>query len=483
MRAGHLAYRTTPVKAVVLGLLAAAALAGLLVLSTLGHFRMAFAATILLFLLAVAFYKVELGVICAVVYLIILGELRRLLILMDGWPDFDPLLLIGSGFAAVVLVSLLARKQIDAGTPLSKAVFLLMLVMILQMFNPAQGGLVVGMAGAMFYLVPLFWFWLGRHGLTERSFETLLFKVILPFGLVATLFSLYQTFNGYLPHQQMWYDLAGYGSLGPAFALKPLTFFSSSTENAVFLSIAVIILLCFAIRGQALALVPAAVAIVAIFLIGSRGPIVKIVFAAACLWAVLGRTKASWVARSGLALVIGVVGLIWTMNQVSKIEAEGAAGFYLERQTTGILGSLEEGSSAHGHSSMFFMGIRRGFQTPLGTGLGSTTKAAGKYGVSGGSTEMDLSNIFVSTGVVGGLIYLFIIVMVFVSAVKVWERDRTTVAMVMLGVLLISVMTWLHGGRYCLAPLLWLVIGRLDGMVSKPSLPQPTLSRSIGRDD
>jgi hypothetical protein len=233
-----------------------------------------------------------------------------------------------------------------------------------------------------------------------------------------------------------------------------------------------------AIRGQILALVPAAVAIVAIFLIGSRGPIVKIVFAAACLWAVLGQTKASWIARSGIAVAIGVVGLVWTMNQVSKIEAEGAVGFYLERQTTGILGSMEEGSSAQGHKDMFFMGIRRGFETPLGTGLGSTTKAAGKYGVSGGSTEMDLSNIFVSTGVAGGLVYLFVIGSVFVSAVRLWERYRTTVTLVLLGVLFISVMTWLHGGRYCLAPLLWLMIGRVDGMIARAA-SDDTMARSI----
>jgi hypothetical protein len=174
-----------------------------------------------------------------------------------------------------------------------------------------------------------------------------------------------------------------------------------------------------------------------------------------------------WVTRGVFALLIGVAGLVWTMNQVSTIQAEGAVGFYLERQTEGLLNPGE--SSAAGHGMMFTRGIRLGIENPLGTGLGSTTKAAGKYGVQGGSTEVDLSNIFVSTGIVGGLAYLVVIALVFVTAFRLWTHDRSMLTLILLGFVVITCTSWLHGGRYFMAPFIWTIIGGLDGMWSRES--------------
>jgi hypothetical protein len=76
----------------------------------------------------------------------------------------DALLLVAP-LAAFFLCCLTAvsGKRLSRGGGLSIAVLLLAVLMTAQIFNPAQGGLVVGLGGALFYLVPLLWFWIGSH--------------------------------------------------------------------------------------------------------------------------------------------------------------------------------------------------------------------------------------------------------------------------------------------------------------------------------
>jgi hypothetical protein len=443
-----------------------------------GQVRLAIALTVGGGLIALATVRIQMALMGVLVYLVFLGDLRRLLIPWAGWSDMDPLLIVGPVFAIALCAYAFASQAAQADTPMARWVLALMGVMALQVFNPRQGGLLVGVAGALFYIVPLLWFWIGRSYATPAFMRTLLFKVIVALAGLAALMGLYHSFYGYLPYQQQWYDIAGYVALGAEGHKAPISFFSSSIEYANFLLVAIVVLWAVVVKEkQYVLLFPIALFFVSVFLMGSRGPIVKLLVTFAILWAVMGRGVRTWVIRGAVALCIGVAGLAWSLPQLGSVSSDARVQHRVDRQAKGLLGATEEGSSASNHLGMMLHGYKRGFKNPLGEGLGATTKAAAKFGGSGASTEVDSSDVFVSTGLVGGVIYLIIVVLIILSTVRYWRRTRGTLPLALMGALAVLFFVWLRGGQYAVSSIVWLLVGALDRFENRrASSREPTRS-------
>src|SRR5687767_12902689 len=183
----------------------AVALPALVLLAISGEVRVPLAAALAFPLLALAAVNVRASIMAAMVFLILLGDLRRALIPIAGWSGMDPLLLVGPAFALLIGAAALGTGALKLDTPLAKWAAGLMLVMAVQIFNPLQGGLAVGVAGIIFLMAPLFWFWVGRAYATPDLMKRFLCTIVVPLGLIATAFGFYQRFVGYLPYQMEWY--------------------------------------------------------------------------------------------------------------------------------------------------------------------------------------------------------------------------------------------------------------------------------------
>lgn len=433
-------------------------------------YRFAIASTVTFLLIALSVVNIRMSIIGAFVYLVFMGDLRRLLIPSVGWSGEDPLLLIGPVFALVVFAYAWSSQSIRVDSPLAAWMLALIGVMILQMFNPRQGGLIVGVAGALFYIIPLLWYWIGRTYATPSFVNQLLFYVVAPLAALSAAFGLFQIFYGFLPYQMDWYELGGASVVGAVGTEKPMSFFSSPTEHDNFVLSGLIVLIAALLHrrqyGLLLFILPLTAAI---FLGGSRGPVAKLIVTATGLWAVLGTNKSTWIVRGGLALVLAVVGLSWSLSSIEVQESNERVEFRLERQRKGLTGATNENSSALNHLSMMAHGFKQGVTTPLGYGLGATTRAGAKYGGMSGSTEADSSDVFRSTGLVGGIIYLVILFLVIRSAVQYWGRTRSLLALCLAGVLAVNFFLWLRGGQYAVSPLIWFLIGALDRFQNRPS--------------
>jgi hypothetical protein len=448
-----------------LGLLGAGALTYLILA---GHVRAAVALGLTVGLAATAMVRIQAAICAAVIYLVLMGDVRRLLIPWAGWSGTDPLLLVGPAFAVFLCAYAWASRDVEVDTWMGRAVLALMVVMVLQIFNPRQGGLMVGVAGALFYVVPLLWYWIGRTYATPAFMKTLLYRVILPLAVLAALFGYYQTFYGYLPYQQQWYEIAGYIALGPAGKQAPISFFASSAEHSMFLVVATMLIWAVVLRDQnyaALALLP--FFIVLSFLGGTQSPVVMSIAVGAVLWAVQGKSRKSWMVRGTLALVVGFAGLYWSVTQVATMESSSQARvkFRVENQTESLLNPTDkERSTMPAHFYMMVYGVVNGFRNPLGGGLGSTTKAASKFGGGSKSAEVDFSNVFLATGVVGGGLYVVVIFLAVRAAVRYWHFTRSLLALALIAVLTATFRKWLAGGQYAIASLVWICIGALDRM-------------------
>lgn len=459
-------YITTSILSALIG---AAAISHLIVSE---KYRFAIAITVSLLLIAFSVVNIRIAIVGTLVYLVFMGDIRRMLIPSVGWSGEDPLLLIGPMFAIIVFAYAWSSRSVEVNTPLAGWILGLMGIMMLQMLNPRQGGLIVGVAGALFYLIPLAWYWIGRTYATPAFVKQLLFYVVVPLACLSAVFGLYQTFYGFLPYQELWLDIAGSPAfLGSEGIEKPMSFFASPTEydNFVLSGLAILLAVLFQRRqyGVLLLIIPL---FVAVFLGGSRGPVAKFIVTAAGLWAVIGSTKVTWVVRGLLALVLGVAGLSWSLSSVEIEGANERVEFRFERQRRGLTGATNENSSAQNHIGMMISGFKQGITNPIGLGLGATTKASGKYGSSvGGSTEVDSSDVFRSTGLAGGVFYLIILYLIIRSAFQYWTRTRSLLALAMAGVLAINFFLWLRGGQYAISPLVWFLIGALDQFQNMPT--------------
>ena len=454
--------------------------AGILTAFFFGQERMAITGSIIFVLLALALVNVRLAVLGVFAFLIVLGDLRRLLIPVVGWSGADPLLLVAPGICVLLVGHLLTTKQLNLRSTLSRWVLLFTAIMTLQIFNPTQGGLVVGVAGAIFLIVPTFWFWVGQAYGTRSMARTLFYYLLVPLSIPAFTMGFVQLFYGYLPYQKEWYRIAGYAAIGTDInSLRPVSIFVNITEYLIFLSIVVILLTAAlmhrkatrTIKLAALALIPLCTA--SILFAGSRGPVVMSITVIALLWALRGKTVRAWMPRLALALLLGGGGLVWGLTHASNVESQHEQiSDNLARQAD----LIETGGTTGIHLELAWQGIQYGVENPLGAGIGSVTRAATKFGGKRLSSEIDISNMFMATGVGGGVIYVLLIIIAATTAIRHWHRDRSLVAYGIVGVLAVTGLGWLSAGNYVITPLVWLTMGILDRLSSPPASASKTAS-------
>jgi len=456
---------------------------GLVGVTLLGEVRLALTAVVIFMLITLGMINVRLSILGLFVYLTVLGDVRRLLVPLVGWSGADPLLMIAPAFGILLTAYALVSRRVSTSSALSKWMLVFTGIMMLQIFNPKQGGLTVGVAGALLVIVPTFWFWIGQAYGSKDFARKLLFYVVVPLSVLAIGMGFIQLVSGYLPYQLEWYRIAGYKGLGDSEeTLRPISIFPNITEYLVYVSIAVVVLFATLLHKDAstrlkqVAILVIPIGLLALVLAGSRGPVIMSVFVIVLMWAVQGRTVASWMPRLAIAGVLGAVGFVWSLQQVGTIGGSERVQANLQRQAE----LVETGGTASIHAELAWGAVRHGvFKEPLGMGIGSITLAASKFGGAGYNSEKDITNMFIATGAGGGVVYLIVVGLVTMAAIRYWIRTRTLIALALFAFLAVTGLTWLHPGHYVTTPLAWLVIGILDRLDSDTEAVSE--SKSIGQ--
>jgi hypothetical protein len=418
-------------------------------------------------LFAMLVFSPVMGVCATMVFLSVLGGLKRWLIPVLGYQVNDPLMLVGPVIIMLIFVQRLLRRDIPWDTPVAKLTVALLVLMGLGMLNPMQGGFAVGIAGAMFYIVPLLWFYFGRFFGSAGMVRAALNCAFI-IAIFTGLYGQYQQFFGFTDSEQLWMRYTGFILGVGGSSQKVFSTFPSTAEYGEFLGIGVVLSFVGILRRRAIFAPFLILFFLMMFLSGNRSIVFMALAACAVMWAVQGQNARAWLPRLIVAGVLTLFALAFSLSTINTSAIQNdTAREMVEHQVKGLSDPTSKADSGASHLSLIGHGILFGFTHPLGNGLGSTTmgmKMAGDTSVETVATEADFSNMFVSLGAVGGILYLALMVAILRALLRRWTETRSFEVLSILGILVCQLGLWLMGSHYAEAVLIWVCLGVLDRM-------------------
>jgi hypothetical protein len=411
-----------------------------------------------------------------IVWLAALGFVRRYTTLIDPDKlperlagslglDADVLLLVGPTAVLALLVVSAARGAFQDRSALSSAILALCVLMVAGAFNPHQGSVLAGLSGLLFILVPVLYFWIGRHLCDDRTMWTVV-VLVGALSLGAAAYGHFQTFSGFPSWDQAWIDetVDEYAALQVGETIRPFSSFSASADYTHFIALGVIAFIAIARRRRWLVVSIAAlpVLLAAVFFSSQRGAFVLLVAAIALVVAALRRARISVAVAVGAAIVLLiplVAGQFAPKATGEDIYKRGLADHLL----AGLADPLDpDDSTLLEHWELVVDGMRTSINEPLGLGVSTVNIAGSKFGGRAEGTEQDPSNLAVALGLPGFALYLAVFALAFRLTYGLARERRDPLSVFALGALMVTLFQWFNGGHYAVSLLPWLVLGWAD---------------------
>ncbi len=431
--------------------------------------RVAVALSVVCLLVSVAATSPRLALYGLVAWLAALGLLRRLLTTYgSSGPLGDPLLLVGPVLLFVLFLIAVERGALREQTRLSRAVLGLTVVLALSALNPLQGGLTIGLGGALLVVVPMLAFWVGRSLLDEHAIGVVV-RLLGALAFLAAIYGLMQTFYGFPSWDQRWIAQSGYIALNVGGRIRAFGTSSSSAEYAALLGVGILSWCCIARRPSRLPVAVVAIAVIATALwFESARSIVVLTLAA--LWLTFAASRRMPIGRALLVGAVLLVALPTVVGHLSSSQSEKTATSSLvTHQVEGLSEPFGHKSTLGIHSEEVVNGIAQAFTNPVGRGVGATTVAASKFEGKSAGAEADPGNAPIAAGIVGLVLYILIVVYGIGGSYRLAQARRTIPALAALGIVVVTFLQWLTGGQYAIIPLAWLFLGWVDAESSQPS--------------
>jgi hypothetical protein len=433
-------------------------------------------------------YSLEGGLLAIMLFEPLRGFLRRAQFIFVEYTATDPIHLITPLVTILAFAILLwaRRGHLFRQTKLSLPVTILAGIFLLQVFNPWQGTLMVGLSGALFILIPMTWFYFGQA--VKTDFMARAMRLIVVMGLLCSLHGLYQLIIGYPEFESYWIRHTDhYESIAVGHVTRALATFNSAEEWGRYVQYGSLIAFGFVLGAKhaahRLLWFVAGASLSGILLVtGQRTAIFGLLIGLGTLLLIGAGSWRACLKRAVLmALAASLVVVIakppsskdmWEKNSDDKVET------LLSHTARGTLQPAKEESL----QERFRIWNRLAFTVipanPLGTGLGAGTVAAARYA----NPEETLYPIdsFIAILIVGcslptALLFLWILARAFINAVRIFKRalpatPEATVRRIVAAIVPMLVLNSFFGLTftiYSAAPIAWLVIGWISAEATR----------------
>ena len=447
---------------------------------TLADFRLilAIAGSVLLF--QVCLRKPQAALMMLLLWLPFAGLVRRLFDYSDP-VAIDALLAIGPTVTgAVALVAAWSHRNslgssVQRSIP-TRLVALLIIVLALSIFNPIQGGVVVGLGGAVFLFFPVLWFFLGRAYFDER-FVVQLYGLTSVVGVISALYGGYQSLVGLLPFDEQWIVSRQFSAMWVGGFIRPFSTFPNVEEWSRYLTVAATVAIGSLLSGSSRKLwwgLTALVCTGSLVLAGVRTSVLGYVLSLGVFCMLARGSRVTRVARVA-ALAGAVVAYAWLVPAPTRGETQGSQAAwqaFFGHTVRGLSAPLEEESlwvRTDTWQRLFTDVIPR---YPLGMGLGVPSVGAWRFDAAAQvGTESYVFAVFVAAGVIGGGLLLAVLVVVLWQAWNICRVRGDRTSLITCAVLVNLISTSLVGNSlslYTIGAMGW----GLMGWVSAQQIPR-----------
>ena len=382
-------------------------------------------------------------------------------------------------FLAFALLLRSQRLTILHASPLAPLVSALGLIYFIEIFNPLQGSLFAGFAGALFMLVPLIWFFFGQS--VEEEFIVKALRLTVVLGIFTSLYGVYQLLFGYPAFEQYWINNTEfYESIAVGHILRALATFSSAEEWGRYTEVGAIAAFGFAasakrIRVRAGYLLCGAALFAFVVLTGQRTAVFGLLFGLAVLVLLGARSFRGAVARlllflAGILLVTTFIKPpaeddIWEKNEN---EAFSTVLLHTER---GTLKPTSEESFQVRLENWAFLATHVIPYRPLGAGIGAGNLGQRRFTADSDYNlpplDSSIVQIAIACGLPGLLLFLWVVgratwVSLRNARTLPTDHSSTTVRRIVAAILCALVLNSVFGLTftiYSVAPIAWLLIG------------------------
>ena len=407
------------------------------------------------------------------------GVIRRAQYLIVDYNSADPIHLVTPIVTVLAFATVLKsqRLQVIRATPLAGWVSLLGLLYFVETFNPLQGGLMVGLSGAMFVLVPLLWFYFGQAA-SDRFIHNS-FRLIVFVGLVTSLYGIYQLVFGYPGFEQYWIDNTEfYHSIAIGRVERALATFSSAEEWARYTEIGAIAAFGFSLVRQrwsvrAAWIVAGIVLTGFVALTGQRAAVFGLGFGLVVLVLLGARSFSRVLGRVVLLLIPVILFAVFmqapTADEMWSNDDDQTVSTVLSHTQRGVLKPAEEESFQIRLQNWGYLVTRVIPYRPLGAGVGAGSLSESKFSETYDLPPLDSSILrnAIAVGIPGVLLFVWIIVRALWLSWKGARRAlpdepdallKRIVAAVFAAIFLNTVFGMAFT-LYSVAPIAWLLIG------------------------
>ncbi|MFN0119013.1 MAG: hypothetical protein ACKV2V_00775 [Blastocatellia bacterium] len=436
------------------------------------------------------FSGIEAGMTALMLFEPLRGIIRRAQYLLIPYQPSDPIHLLTPVITLIIIGLLLQLRghRLFFATPLAKAVSILGFIFFAQVFNPLQGGLTVGLSGALYFIVPMAWFYFGQE--VDKSFIYKTMRLMAGLGIVTSLYGVWQMVVGYPEFERYWIENTEfYDSIQVGAVKRGLATYCSAEEWGRYVQLGALVSMARAscarqLKERLFWLGGGLLLTVFLLLTGQRTSIFGLL--AGVLILTLYGTRSLRQAFIRLALV-GVIALaaMFIVKPESEDEIlakdEGqVASTLISHSTRGTLRPGEEGSLWARIETWTMMVTDTIPSNPLGLGLGIMTVGALRYtsGKPLPPVEGYLLALVIGCGLPTAILCFWILWRAAVFCGQMWIKARDDGADAELWRVLsmlvpIYILNNIFGNTftmYSTAPIGWLILGWISAEMGRQRL-------------
>lgn len=429
--------------------------------------------------------SLEAGLTAMILFEPFRGILRRLQYLIVPYSQSEPIHLITPVITFFAFILVLQRKKLTLfyATPLAATVSILTFICFLQIFNPLQGGLFVGFSGAMYYLVPMVWFYFGQEANPE--FFPKVLRVIVFLGIICSLHGVYQTVVGYPAFEQYWIENTDkYESIAVYNVTRALATFSNSEEWGRYVQIGSLIAFGLGMSKtegskRVLWFCCAFTLCGMLALTGQRTSIFGLLLGLAILTLTGAKTIGSALGRVFLlcapfVLIIVLSGSI-DENEGYDLDDSQGVNTMLTHTTKGTVNPASEGSLYARFETWSFLITEVIPSNPVGAGLGASSLSASRNSTDDRPVDNHFLTMAVSIGVPATLLLIWILFRAFGICFRKWRESTTDsiefsnwrIAMALMSSFILNNFFGTSFAIYSVAPIGWLLLGWISANTQK----------------